>query len=234
MKFIDTTQYVIFMLIISLSSYQVIAEKIDSSNNQSKINKWNFVAYLDDDKIGYHNFEVIENNGEVVVNTEAKFDVTFMFIPVYSYEHNNTEIWNNDCLTSMDSRTLDDGEELFVQLSSQNGTSKINTHDKSISQADCVRSFAYWDYDLIKSKALLNSQTGELIDVSYRFVGSDVINVNNKPLQARHYQLLGKDGAGNLIDISLWYNSNNHWLALHSRLDNGYSLRYQLEKGVEQ
>ena len=238
----NAIRYVLICLLMISGNTQLIAQNNVRSNETESSpdnaattsQNWNFTAYLDENKIGYHNFEVINNDGEMTVVTQAKFDVSFMFIPIYSYEHKNREIWSKNCLVSLDSRTLDDGEELFVHLTNTNGNTKIDTHENNSSQTDCIRSFAYWDYDLIKSKTLLNSQTGELINVSYNFVGSEIIKVKNQPMNAMHYQLKGKDNAGKSINISLWYNSSKQWLALESRLDNGYSLRYQLDQEVEQ
>ena len=227
MKLINNmSKSIFFVLFIIANNYQVMANNIDLSTRQN----WNFIAYLDDKKIGFHNFEVISNDGKIIVKTEAKFDVSFMYIPLYSYEHKNKEVWRNDCLISLDSSTLDDGEELFVQLSNTSGNTQIITPDKNISNTSCIKSFAYWDYENINSKTLLNAQTGELIDVSRTFVGYEKINVNNQSMNARQYLLKGKDSSGKSINIHLWYNSNNQWLALESKLDNGRSLRYQLQQ----
>ena len=179
----NAIRYVLICLLMISGNTQLIAQNNVRSNETESSpdnaattsQNWNFTAYLDENKIGYHNFEVINNDGEMTVVTQAKFDVSFMFIPIYSYEHKNREIWSKNCLVSLDSRTLDDGEELFVHLTNTNGNTKIDTHENNSSQTDCIRSFAYWDYDLIKSKTLLNSQTGELINVSYNFVGSEII-----------------------------------------------------------
>jgi len=223
---------VLIVLIMITFNYQAMSQSNYPANEfedtQTTRKSWNFIAYLDDEKIGYHNFEIINKAGEMIVNIQAKFDVSFMFIPVYSYEHKNKEVWSNDCLISLDSSTLDGGEKLFVNLSNNKGITHIVTPDNNIKKNSCIRSFAYWDYELINSKALLNVQTGELIDVNYDFIGIENITINNQPISARHYQLNGKDSDGKLININLWYNSDNKWLALESRLDNGRSLRYQL------
>lgn len=229
MKIINNIiKHILIVLIMMTFNIQLMAQNDVPVNAQESTQSWNFIAYLDDEKIGYHNFEVVNKDGEMIVITQAKFDVSFMFIPLYSYEHTNKEIWSNGCLISLDSSTLDDGEKLFVRLSNTNGSTRIITPDKNITKTACIRSFAYWDYELINSKALLNVQTGELIDVSYTFVGPEKINVNSQYLNASHYQLKGINSAGKSININLWYNSNNQWLALESRLDNGRSLRYQL------
>ena len=83
------------------------AMAIEKSDTAAGNNKLQFIAYLDDQEIGYHHFEIIDRANETVVLTQAEFDVRFMFIPVYSYEHKNREVWSNGCLLSLESETLD-------------------------------------------------------------------------------------------------------------------------------
>ena len=163
MKLINNiTKHVFVMLIVLANNHQLMAmnnESAEFSVNEKTIKQsWNFVAYLDDEEIGYHNFEVVQNNGELVVKTQAKFDVSFMFIPLYSYEHKNTEIWRNNCLISLDSSTLDDGEKLFVNLSNKNGNTRIITPDNSeASYANALEKLgALGVYNNLATKDLIN------------------------------------------------------------------------------
>lgn len=221
--------YYIALLMVSSNIHAMMQNEIFESKMS-----WQFIVYLDDLEIGRHDFEVITRDGETTVLTKAKFDVSFMFIPIFKYEHSNQEVWNDDCLIKLNSNTFNDGEELFVNLSNNNGLTQIETVNNNVSKSGCVRSFAYWDAELIKSKVLLNTQTGELIDVAYKFFGSEKIRINDEPIDTRRYQLLGKDEAGKDIDISLWYNNNNQWVSLESRLENGRFLRYQLKQEMRQ
>ncbi|MCW8935466.1 MAG: DUF6134 family protein [Gammaproteobacteria bacterium] len=210
--------------IISFSSYAILKNDLTGSKKN-----WQFIAYLDNSKIGYHNFEVNISDSKITVKTQAVFDVTFMFIPVFKYEHSNFEVWNNGCLVKLNSTTNNDGEDLFVNLLNSDGFTYIQTPGKKLSKPDCVRSFAYWDEELIKSKVLMNTQSGELLDVTHTLVGTEKILINDNLIDTKRYQLQGKDEKGIDIDISLWYNKNNHWVALESRLENGRILRYQLK-----
>lgn len=221
--------YYIVLLIVSSNIHAMLKNEIPESKKS-----WHFIAYLDDLEIGHHNFEVKIIDGETTVLTRAEFDVSFMFITIFKYEHSNQEIWNDGCLIKLNSNTFNDGEQLFVNLSNNNGLTQIETVNNKLSKSGCVRSFAYWDAELIKSKVLLNSQTGELIDVAYKFVGAEKILINDESIDTQRYQLLGKDEAGKGIDISLWYTNNNQWVALESRLENGRFLRYRLKQEIRQ
>lgn len=218
--------YFIALLTVSFNVQAMLNNEITESNN----NSWHFIAYLDDMEIGHHDFEVSISGIETTVLTRAEFDVSFMFIPIFKYEHSNQEVWNNGCLIKLNSSTFNDGEELFVKLFNDNGITHIETANGNLKKSDCVRSFAYWDVELIKSKVLLNSQSGELIDITYRLIGEETLLINNQPVDTQRYQLLGKDELGIDIDISLWYNNSNRWVALESKLENGRVLRYQLKQ----
>ena len=234
-----------FALLITLFSSVVHVEAEALVNNDSAVSiasldesthlkSWHFNAYLDDDLIGFHTFKMQKKLGETTIISEAEFDIRFIFITVYSYTHNNTEIWSNDCLKRMSAITDDNGEELSVNLFKEEGISYIEAGKIKVQNITCVRSFAYWDLELIKSNRLLNSQTGELIDISFNYIGTEDYKLNDNLIETEHYRLLGNDQSGKEIEIDLWYAQGNQWVALKSKLDNGNTLRYQLSAGVPQ
>lgn len=206
-------------LIVTLSfiSYGVYA------SYKIKDDVWQFQAFLDDDPIGYHTFEVKKDDDVTTVFVVAKFDVDFLFFNVYSYEHTNKEIWGGSCLKELSSTTNDNGKDLVVNLrTEENG---VNVYAENISnlKSSCVRSFAYWDPDLLNAKKLINSQTGEILDVNFEFVGNKNIFIKTHEIESKQYRLVGKD-----LEIDLWYSLNNEWLGLGSKLENGRYLRYEL------
>jgi len=228
--FIFSVLHVEVMALVNNESVVSDTTLDDSSYRKS----WYFDAYLDDDIIGYHTFDMYEKNGETIIKSEAVFNVNFLFITVYSYLHNNIEIWSNNCLKKLNSTTDDNGNPLSVKLFKEDGNIYIETEGFRVKKKSCVRSFAYWDSELIKSNSLLNSQTGELIDISFRHLGEESYELNNKLIETERYQLRGSDRHGKEIEIDLWYASGTQWVALRSKLDNGNTLRYQLNMGVAQ
>lgn len=177
---------------------------------------WSFRVYLDDRPIGIHTFQRSNDQNGYRVYIKATFDVSFMFINVYSYRHENTEYWQDGCLTRLSSHTDDDGQTHKVRLEKAHGHSLIRSTSGDHRIKNCVRSFAYWNPDLLKAPRLLNAQTGELVDVRLELVSEpDDDNL--------HYRLTGDS-----IDIRLRYSPEGDWLGLQSRTVEGYTLRYIL------
>ena len=72
---------------------------------------------------------------------------------------------------------------------------------------------------------MLNSQTGEYVDVAVDYIGARRISAGDKTLPAHRYRLEGED-----LELELWYSQEGHWLALQSSLEGGRLLRYEIEQ----
>jgi len=184
---------------------------------------WNFKVYLDQKEIGYQTFTLTPKAGGSNVTIEAKFDVEFLFINVYSYRHRNSEIWRDGCLQSIESRTDDNGDNFFVMGSRADNGFEIKSHAGEQQLQGCVKTFAYWDADFLDSTRLLNSQTGEFQPVEIRTLGTTEIDVLGQKREAIHYHISTSD-----FQIELWYSPDrSEWLALQSTTTEGSVLRYK-------
>ena len=83
-----------------------------------------------------------------------------------------------------------------------------------------MRSFAYWDPELIKTSKLLNPESGEYQNVEIQPLESRTFVINNRTHVANGYRLVTKD-----INIDVWYTQEQHWIALESETPVG-KLRY--------
>jgi hypothetical protein len=182
---------------------------------------WKFRVLLDDTPIGYHQVSVNTENNRKTVHTQASFDVRFLFIPVYSYNHETRESWKDGCLVNINSTTDDNGDNFFISSTEDNRALTIETREGKSSIDGCVRTFAYWDIELLRSGRLLNTQTGEYQQVSIEDLGTGNLDIDDQALEARHFRL-SVEG----MNIDLWYTSDMHWLALESITESGAVLRY--------
>ncbi len=199
------------------------AAKTASSTDDS----WNFKVYLDDKEIGFHNFSRVHKEQHHEIYSSARFDVKFLFVNVYSYKHDNVEHWNGQCLNSINAVTDDNGDLYKVSGKTGNDAFIVNISDtqneKQNKYLPCIKTFAYWDTEFLKETTLLNSQTGEMIEVSSEFIGNETLSHKGEEVVARHYRLKGKD-----LQIDLWYSADNHWLALESLTESGRVVRYAM------
>jgi hypothetical protein len=187
--------------------------------------QWRFKVYLDEQVIGYHTVTVNPEKTRATVTVEASFDVKFLFFTAYSYLHNTQETWENNCIKTIESRTNDNGDILYVSGQQQDQKLVLNTHAGSQSLPGCVRTFAYWNPSLLQARRLLNTQTGEYTDVSINYIADEDLTINGDSIVAKRYRLQAES-----IVIDLWYSDSMQWLALQTTTESGNQLRYQLEQ----
>jgi hypothetical protein len=86
-----------------------------------------------------------------------------------------------------------------------------------------VKTFAYWNADILNESKLLNSQTGELLPISVDQVAEEPFEVNGQEIPAIRYHLVAKG-----MELDIWYSTDRRWLALESTVKGGRKLRYEL------
>jgi len=179
-------------------------------------------VFLDGDKIGYHRVSIQPGDSYKLVQVEANFDVKFLIFNAYQYRHVAKEQWSNNCLTSILTSTDDNGTKLFVNGQQQRNVFKIDSNDGSRLIDGCVKSFAYWDPQLLQASHLLNTQTGQYTAVKTLRLDKEEISLGNKKVKATHYQIISDE-----FVIDLWYSDEQEWLALSTITESGAKLRYE-------
>lgn len=183
---------------------------------------WQFDVLLDGKPIGYHTFNLVDEGDRRVLETEASFNVKFLFINAFSYRHQSTEVWSDDCLQSIDAMTDSNGKQLAVR-----GQSDEQSFELQQPQGDelptCVKTFAYWNPSVLDSERLLNPQTGQYEDVAVTYERAETVEVAGQPIDAFRYRLETRGG-----DITLWYSSETKtWVGLEAPAKGGRTLSYR-------
>lgn len=192
------------------------------------VRKLSFDVFLDDRPIGYQRFSVTPDGGGTRIETQAKFEVKFLRITAFAYDHRNTELWRGGCLRAIDARTDSNGKKSTVNGQVQGAAFVLATKEGRRTLDECVATFAYWDKDvLLRRQVLLNSQTGEYVPVQIAPLGSGTKRIGGRDLPVERYVMKGQG-----IDITLAYAAgSDEWVALDSRLDGGRMLRYRRSAG---
>ena len=184
--------------------------------------EWKFRVYLDDKEIGFHDYRISERGGSRRVETEASFDVKFLFFNAYRYRHRNVETWESDCLTGIESSTDANGKAIEVRGADRAEGFVVRAGEATEELPGCVRSFAYWNPALLEASRLLNPQTGEFERVEFTRAGSDTLDVAGESVAASRYEILVKGRT-----ITVWYGDDGRWLALESPAKGGRKIRYE-------
>ena len=206
---------------------------INAAAKPSPSSQWQFKVLLDNREIGTHHFTVTDSNGQQTIQTEASFDVNVLFINLYRYRHQSTEVWQGNCLRSINSETDANGKPFLVtgkliagQLvagQSNDNYFQINTASAEKELPPCIMTFAYWNPAFLAEDKLLNSQTGIYEDVTITRIGEESLQLDGETVAAVKYLIDLKAGP-----ITLWYAASNfRWLALESVAAGGRILRYE-------
>ena len=206
----------------TLCAVLILAFPITAASAASS-QSWDFSVLLDGDKIGFHRFELTDFGDERRVRSEANFDVRILFFNAFRYRHENTEVWSDGCLSKIDARTQANGKKFAVSGTRVQGEFVVDDGSQTNALSDCVMTFAYWDPEFLQQPKLLNSQSGEYLDVEVQSLGTEPITVRGQEMTASAYKLTAKK-----LELTLWYSTDNEWLALESVAKGGRIIRYEL------
>jgi len=190
---------------------------------QANTQEWRFQVYLDNKKIGRHDFILQETDSQKILRSEANFEYRLLFVKLYGYEHQNTETWAGDCLSRIESTTNANGEPFQVRGSLQGDRFVLNGNAGQTELPSCNMSFAYCNPVFLQQERLINTQNGEVLEIEVSEPQPVQIEVRGVMRPALRYEL----GAGEM-KIQLWYSENNEWLALETEARGGRRLRYEL------
>jgi hypothetical protein len=195
-----------------------------SAGTADAAKEWRFRVYLDDREVGYHHFQLMQNDTGTRLISKAEMQVTFLKIPFFTYRHENIERWNGECLESINAVTDENGELYRVSGNAGDDGFLVTGSAGEAVLPDCISTFAYWDKAFLERANLLNSQTGEYLDVRVDYLGKQSFSTGSTTLPAHQYRLETDD-----LELELWYSQEGHWLALQSTVDGGRLLRYVIE-----
>ncbi|MFM9835523.1 MAG: DUF6134 family protein [Methylophilaceae bacterium] len=190
-------------------------------------NEWAFDVYLDKTKMGTHTFTL---NDENQLTSRAKFNVKVLFINAYSYDHVSREQWKDDCLSSIEAETTEN--KVMTKVTGKRNGEQFNLSNGMQAQTlpGCVMTFAYWNPKILKQTKLLNPQNAEYLNANIKLLDTESIDVKGNKIEATHYLLQGLSEGKIKLNIDLWYDRNNNWVALQSTTPEGYKITYKLIK----
>lgn len=166
--------------------------------------------------IGEHVVTVSELGEATLVETRIDMEVKFGPFPVFQYQHRSNEEWRGGDLVSLQSETDYDGDELFVKARREGDRLYIEGSDYTGYAPATAKPSSYWNKDLVRAEQMINTQTGELMDISVTPQG---VTPTPDGVPAEHYRLVGS------LPLDLWYDGER-WIGSTFEVD-GEFLTYE-------
>lgn len=192
--------------------------------NGAAAREWHFDLSLDGLPIGTHDISLQENGDARSAVSDMRFRVSLLGFEAGSYEQHEEETWQRDCLTRIDTRTVEKGKVTTVAGRLEGGNFVIDGPGAQQRLPACVMSFAYWNPHVLKQTNLINVQTGAWTPVTVHVLGKEAYSVRGASVDATHYRF---DTARNRIEV--WYSPEGEWIGLRSTSQQGHVLAYRLK-----
>jgi len=162
-----------------------------------------FDVYRNGTPFGEHVVRFEETlDGRTLVDIEIELSVRLGPITLFRYEHQAAEVWREGELIGFTSNTLRDGERLRTEIIRESA-------DQLRSPAGVLPDLppsSHWQGYAPGLTEILNTETGEPMDVEVTDLGPDLFEAPEGPVSARRYRMQGS------LTVDLWYDETGRWI----------------------
>lgn len=167
-----------------------------------------FDVYRNGQPFGEHVLDFQRDAGRTTVDVRIRLRAGLGPFTLFRYEHDAREVWQGDDLQVLESRTLKDGEELRVGLD-------------GIQLAALGLPSSHWRRYETGSSSLINTETGEALDVTIEELGTEVLQIGGESIEAERIRMNGS------VVLDLWYDADGNWVQCAFDI-RGQSIEYRL------
>jgi hypothetical protein len=163
-----------------------------------------FEVALADKPIGEHSL-TFSRSADGSLETLIAIDLAVEFGPftVFDYTHRNVSLWQDGVLQRMRSQTDDNGDRHDVAIDRVGDQLRIVTNDVPVFTAPRnMLPTTYWMVSTVDQDRLINSQTGEMLEVDIQEVGRETVPGPDGPIEATRYRMVGD------LEVELWYDDS--------------------------
>lgn len=193
--------FILSTLVVSSPAYAVIPQQGELV----------FDIYRNGKPFGTHSLSFTEEAGQTRVQIDINMEYALGPIPLFSYEHSNVEVWKGDQILSMNSETDDDGKAYKIDAEWGDQLS-VSANGEDFT-AEPIYTTSYWNPVAMKSDQLLNTQKGEVEDITVDFKGVEDFKVGDDALKAKRYSV---DAS---VPIEIWYDqATEQWVGLEFKI----------------
>ncbi len=164
-----------------------------------------FAVELDGRSIGAHTFAFHQlADDSIEVDIRIDLEVKFGPFTVFEHRHRNETAWRAGRLVRMRSETDDDGDLVNLAARALPAGLEIQSNAASTYTAppDSLPT-TYWMTSTITQSRLINSQTGELLNIEVTELGRESVPGPEGPISATRYRIDGD------LEIDLWYDDTD-------------------------
>lgn len=178
--------YTLLITIISINAYSFNDECIDSEDFPFclyKNGKQEFVIIRNDKEVGWHKVKFSKTNEGYKVDSTAYIKARYLLFLDYIFEYSSTSHWQNNQLLKNIINIDDDGNKYSIKANrlDENNIEIINEdEEKNTHEGNDIFPSDHWHPYEIKSKYLLNTLNGEVLNIKVNKIDDNTWYVDGK------------------------------------------------------
>ncbi len=180
-----------------------------------KFNSLEYELFRNNKTIGFHNYNFIRNDNNLIVDSEVSFKITKLGVDLYKYYARSKETYLNGIFTSFTSETNQNKKQKYVNISIDpldknllvDGSSYKGKADKDIIIG------TWWNHEIVKKKAQISAVSGRIIQQNVTFIGKEKINIGEKTYNTLRFNFSSSDPSlskDKKLNTDIWYEENTY------------------------
>ena len=162
----------------------------------------------DGQPVGRHRFAFDRSGDRIEIREATQIEVKFAMIPIYTFEHQANEVWQDGRALRIDATTNDNGEKLNIRVR-PDGQGYVRTVNGRVDRFDASkRILAVWNKDTLKHHDFFSVIEDETLRVSFQLIGPEKLPLDGQLLDVDHYRMFGDeerdlwfDKAGQIVKV---------------------------------
>jgi hypothetical protein len=183
-----------------------------------------FDVYRKGSRIGTHSVRFAAAGGGERVTSRVELAVKMAFVTVYRYEQAGEDEWRDGVLVRTRIRTNDDGKGFLVEAEAEGGALAVSgAAGRYEAKLGTMTDLNFWNEAITRQARLIDSQSGELVQIAVRPEPTETISVLGRAVQARRFAMTGTKGRSGTV----WYDPDGR-LVKAVVVTRGETLAYEL------
>jgi hypothetical protein len=153
--------------------------------------EYTFTVLKDATPVGQHRVAFDREGDRLEIREETEIEVRFATIPIYRFEHEGREVWENGRPVRIDGTTNDNGDKFAIAVR-RKGDGYMRVINGRVDEFDKSKNvLSFWDKDVVNHEDFFSAVNDKIFKVSFEFIGREQITVAGKRLVADHYRMVG-------------------------------------------
>lgn len=181
-----------------------------------------FAILRNGSEIGRHVIRFEQRGDPTIVRILAEVDYRIAFVPLYIFRHEAREVWRGDRLVAMTAATDDNGDEYTVAVTLHDGSLRVSVNGAEMAIDAGTIPASLWNNAVEGRRTIVDPADGELMEVSVRAAGEELIEVRGREVRARRFVMSGD------FERDLWFDTDNVLVQVRFKGEDGSEIRYRL------